>query len=149
MAGLVLSLKPNEKFLVNGALLENGPKRGQICIVDDNVNVLRMSDAIHPDQATTPIKRIYYAAQLILSGDNDPIETKPDLNSGLVALAHVFDGTDYLKNVSKARIALDNDRFYSVMCALKPLLDLEETMLAQPSVSFIDADVEPQLAAVG
>jgi len=60
MSGLVLSLKAEEKFLVNGALLINGSKRSQIRIGGDDVNVLRLSDAMHPREITTPVRRVYY-----------------------------------------------------------------------------------------
>lgn len=133
MAGLVLSLKPNEKFLVNGALLENGPKRSQIRIETDGVNVLRLSDVIHPDDVNTPIKRIYYAAQLVLSGDETVENTEASIKSGLETLLLVFEGTNYVKNIAKAITAIDNGRYYSVLCALKPLLTIEKDMLAVPT----------------
>ena len=132
MAGLVLSLKPNEKFLVNGALLSNGPKRGQICVGNDDVHVLRMSDVIHPDEVNTPIRRVYYATQLILSGDVGSIEIDGEIREGLDALDIVFEGTPIKKNIEKAQSALKNGRYYSVLCALKPLLQVEEDLLAKP-----------------
>ena len=132
MAGLVLSLKPNEKFLVNGALLSNGPKRGQICVGDDDVHVLRMSDVIHPDEVNSPIRRVYYATQLILSGDVGAINIDSEIRSGLDALNMVFEGTPLQKKIEKAQAAVNNGRYYSVLCALKPLLKVEEELLAKP-----------------
>ena len=132
MAGLVLSLKPNEKFLVNGALLSNGPKRGQICVGDDDVHVLRMSDVIHPDEVNTPIRRVYYAIQIILSGDAGAIEIDGEIREGLDALMTVFEGTPLKKNIEKAQFAIKNGRYYSALCALKPLLKVEEDLLAKP-----------------
>lgn len=129
MSGLVLSLKPHEKFLVNGALLINGPKRGQICVGDDETYVLRLSDAIHPSEADTPIKRVYYAAQLILSGDVGAVNIGPEIRKGLEALKAVFEGTPVLKAVEKALNAAGRGRYYSVLCALKPLIKLEAEML--------------------
>ena len=152
MAGLVLSLKPNEKFLVNGALLENGPKRSQIRIETDGVNVLRLSDVIHPEEANTPIKRIYYSAQLVLSGDDTPENTEPTLTSGLETLLSVFEGTDYVKNIAKALNAVKNGRYYSVLCALKPLLTIEKDLLARPTLAagpLTSRNAVSELAATG
>ncbi|MDB2438713.1 flagellar biosynthesis repressor FlbT [Hellea sp.] len=147
MAGLVLSLKPNEKFLVNGALLSNGPKRGQICVGDDDVNVLRMSDVIHPSEVNTPVRRVYYAAQIILSGDVGAIETDADIRKGLEALATVFADTPLIKNINKAQAAAANARYYSVLCALKPLLRIEEDLLAQPVPKFSSDEMLPAMAS--
>jgi len=82
MSGLVLSLKAEEKFLVNGALLINGSKRSQIRIGGDDVNVLRLSDAMHPREVTTPVRRVYYAAQIYLSGDANPEDITCDILDG-------------------------------------------------------------------
>jgi len=145
MAGLVLSLKPNEKFLVNGALLSNGPKRGQICVGDDNVNVLRMSDVIHPSDVNTPIRRVYYAAQIILSGDVGAIEIGAEIRDGLEALLNVFANTSLIKNIEKAKHAAANARYYSVLCALKPLLPVEEELLANPVPAYSHDELLPAM----
>ena len=71
MSGLVLKLSPRERVLINGAVIENGERRSRINIVSPNANILRLRDAIHPEEANTPVKRICYITQLILSGDVD------------------------------------------------------------------------------
>ncbi len=129
MAGLVLTLKPNEKFLVNGALLENGPKRGQIRVSDSDVNVLRLSDALHPSEVNTPMRRVYYAAQLILTGDVDEAVIAPEIVKGLEALRHVFEGLPEFDLIDKASTAAQDGKYYSILCALKPIFPIEEAML--------------------
>ena len=63
MSGLVLKIAPGERFIVNGALLENGDKPARIRIADGNVRVLRCRDALRPEEVDTPVKRIYFAIQ--------------------------------------------------------------------------------------
>lgn len=138
MTGLVISLKPNEKFLVNGAMLTNGPKRGQICIANDDVHVLRMSDVIHPSDVNTPVKRAYYAAQLVLSCDATIEDMDPEIRERLEALAEVFEDTPLARMVKKALSAAEAGRLYSVLCALKPLLSVEEQLLNQPVPAFAE-----------
>ncbi|NNC37708.1 MAG: flagellar biosynthesis repressor FlbT [Acidimicrobiales bacterium] len=149
MAGLVLSLKPNEKFLVNGALLENGPKRGQIRVEADGVNVLRLSDVIHPDDVNTPIKRVYYNAQLVLSGDMTIDEVEAQVKDGLVDLLKVFAGTEMIKNILKAANAVEHGRYYSVLCALKPLLHIEQELLTLSQHTDQKDQAQHSLAAAG
>jgi len=146
MAGLVLSLKPNEKFLVNGALLSNGPKRGQICVGGEDVHVLRVSDVIHPEEVNTPIRRVYYATQVILSGDVSAAENQSEIREGLEALTEVFEATPLVKNIEKAKSAADNGRYYSVLCALKPLLEVEKELLSLPPAIIEHAERQPALA---
>ena len=72
MSGLVLKLGPKERVLINGAVIENGDKRSRLSIMTPNANILRLRDAIHPDEVNTPVRRVCYIAQLVLSGDADP-----------------------------------------------------------------------------
>lgn len=136
MSGLVLSLKADEKFLVNGALLINGSKRSQIRIGGDDVNVLRLSDALHPSEITTPVRRVYYAAQIFLSGDAKPSDIAADIQKGLSALELVFKDTPLLAQIQKSKTAAAAGRYYSLICALRPLLRLEAELLDVPVPSI-------------
>ena len=50
---LKLSLKPGEKFVLNGAVLANGDKRASL-VLQNKACVLREKDIMQPDEATTP-----------------------------------------------------------------------------------------------
>ena len=76
MSGLVLKLSPKERVLINGAVIENGDRRSKLSIVSPNANILRLKDAIHPEEAVTPVRRVCYAAQLVLTGDAAAEETR-------------------------------------------------------------------------
>ena len=132
MSGLVISLKPHENFLVNGALLSNGAKRTQLRVHDRAVHILRMSDALHPDEAVTPIKRVYYKVQLILSGDNIFEDMRQTIIDDLDALMAVFEKTPMAAYLERAKTAIINERFYTVLYALKSLFDIEAELLGTP-----------------
>jgi flagellar protein FlbT len=142
MPGLVLSLKADEKFLVNGALLQNGPKRGQIHLPDNSVYVLRLSDCLHPDDIHTPVQRAYYQVQLILSGDTSHSTGTLDLFVSLSGLDKVFKGTRIETQISKAVTAASLGRYYSVLVTLKRILSLEQTMLAHVNLGVQDTLLE-------
>ncbi len=130
MAGLVLSLKANEKFLVNGALVQNGDKRGQIHLPDSSVNVLRISDCLHPNEINTPVRHAYYQAQLILSGDAPVENSGEELISSLTTLEKIFEKTAVSEKLTKAITAAQLGRFYSVLCSLKHVFVAEAQLLA-------------------
>ncbi len=130
MSGLVLSLKADEKFLVNGALVQNGSKRGQIRLPDNSVNVLRLSDCLHPDEVNTPVRRAYYLAQLILSGDTSQAKGGIDLLACLSDIGKVFTNTSLEEQITKAVRDARRGRFYSVLVTLKRVLPIEQKMLA-------------------
>ncbi len=129
MAGLMLSLKADEKFLVNGAMVQNGPKRAQIRLPDNSVNVLRLSDCLHPDEINSPVRHAYYLAQLILSGDIGRDSGKLKLTAALYDLDKVFAGTSVETLITKILLDTTQERYYSVLVGLKRVLPLEEQML--------------------
>lgn len=55
---LKLSLKPGEKFVLNGAVLTNGDKRISL-VIQNKACVLREKDIMQPEEATTPARHIY------------------------------------------------------------------------------------------
>ncbi|MFY9212025.1 MAG: flagellar biosynthesis repressor FlbT [Aestuariivita sp.] len=130
MAGLVLKLGPKERVLINGAVIENGDRRSRLSIVTPDANVLRLRDAIHPDEATTPVKRVCYAAQLVLTGDAGPKESRMALLRRIEELSQVFKDPDSRASIAQATHALVNDQHYLCLKALRSLLPREERLLA-------------------
>ena len=61
---LKLSLRPGEKFVVNGAVVQNGDRRAAL-VLQNKASVLREKDIMQPDEADTPTKRIYFPIMLM------------------------------------------------------------------------------------
>lgn len=68
---LKLSLKPGETFIVNGAVVRNGERRG-VLLLENRARVLREKDIMQPDEATTPTRRAYFTImQMYLTGETE------------------------------------------------------------------------------
>lgn len=130
MAGLVLKLAPKERVLINGVVLENGDRKSTMKIMTPNAAILRLRDALHPDEAKTPVTRAYYTAQLCVAGDVDVETTDRELAPMLDVLAHAFSPLTEGAAVVEAQHQLEKGRHYSVMRALKPLIEVEARLLA-------------------
>ncbi len=130
MSGLVLKLGPKERVLINGAVIENGDRRSRLSIVTPNANILRLRDAIHPHEVNTPVRRVCYVAQLVLSGDAEPAEAKHQLLRGIEQLSQVFTDFDSREQLTEATQSVMNDQHYQALKALRCLLPREERLLA-------------------
>ncbi|WP_417269106.1 MULTISPECIES: flagellar biosynthesis repressor FlbT [Alphaproteobacteria] len=130
MSGLVLKLGPKERVLINGAVIENGDRRSRLSIVTPNANILRLRDAIHPEEVNTPVRRICYIAQLVLSGDADAVEAKHQLFRGIEQLSQVLTDVDSRKLLDLATEAVQTDQFYQALKSLRSLLPREERLLS-------------------
>ncbi len=130
MSGLVLKLGPHERVLINGAVIENGDKRSRLSVMTPNANILRLRDAIHPEAVNSPVRRVCYIAQLVLSGDADPKDAKMQLLRGIEQLSQVLTDHDSRTLLSQATAAVLEDQHYQVMRALRGLLPREERLMA-------------------
>lgn len=130
MSGLVLKLNPKERVLINGAVIENGDRRSRLSIVSPQANILRLRDAIHPEDAKSPVRRVCYAAQLVLSGDADAGETRLQLLRRIEELSQVLTDVDSRRQLQTATEALLDNRYYHCLKALRTLIPREDRLLA-------------------
>jgi len=130
MSGLILKLAPHERVLINGAVIENGDRRSRFCIVTPNANILRLRDAIHPEQARTPVSRVCYIAQLVLSGDTDAADAEPQLMRGIEQLSQVLTDQDSRSLLTRASKAVVDQEYYPAMRHLRALLPREARLMA-------------------
>ncbi|MDD7971730.1 flagellar biosynthesis repressor FlbT [Roseinatronobacter alkalisoli] len=130
MSNLVIRLAPHERVLLNGAVIENGDRRTSLSVRTPNAHVLRLRDAIHPQQANTPVKRTCYLAQLVLSGDALPQDTRQPLLRSIEQLSQVFTDHDSRKLLDDATAAITDAEYYAALKALRALLPREARLIA-------------------
>lgn len=130
MAGLVLKLGPRERVLINGAVVENGDRRSRLAVMTPNANILRLRDAIHPEDAKTPVRRVCYIAQLVLSGDAEPGDAKHQLLRGIEQLSHALTDHDSRNCMADATEAVLKDDYYKALKSLRNLLAREDRLLS-------------------
>lgn len=127
MSGLSLNLAPKERFLINGAVIEAGPRRSRITVVTPNTRVLRMKDAIHPDCAQTPLGRICYTLQLVLTGDSK-LDTTAVI-SAIDNISSILVDVRSQQDFENAKTALKDDKPYTALKLVKQLLPIEKHLL--------------------
>jgi flagellar protein FlbT len=132
--GLVLRLRPHEKFLVNGVVIENGARRARLRVKTQDANILRIREALHPDNANTPARRLYYIAQLGVVGETDSEETKSALIAGLEDLQQAFGEHVCREDIEAALQHARAGEFYRAMRALNRILPHEAALLSTPAL---------------
>lgn len=129
MTGLVLKLGPRERIMINGVVMENGDRRTRLNVITPDANVLRLRDAIRPDDANTPVKRVCYVAQMILAGEADPDLGRKQLLQGIEQLSQVFTDRESRMHLDSAtEKALVGD-CYPALKSLRNLIAREERLL--------------------
>jgi flagellar protein FlbT len=141
MSGLVLALAPHETFIVNGALIENGDKPARIRIRTGGARVLRSSDAMHPRDVDTPVKRIYFAIQLLVTGDLQD-DVLAAIKAECEKLAPVFSPIN-TELIPILLSMLRRGNHYSALCHLRSMMAIEAELLrlapANPACEAVDS----------
>lgn len=130
MSGLVLKLGPKERVLINGAVIENGDRRSRLSIMTPNANILRLRDAIHPEEVNTPVRRVCYIAQLVLSGDANPKEAGLQILRGIEQLSQALSDPDSRRLLTAATDAILSEQYYQALKSLRSLLPREDRLMA-------------------
>lgn len=130
MSGLILKLGPKERVLINAAVIENGERRSRLSIVTPGAKVLRLRDAIHPEEANTPVRRACYNTQLVLSGDLEAEDAKLQLLRRIEELSQVFTDPDSRSSLGRATEAVLQRNHYQALKSLRALLPREDRLLA-------------------
>ena len=124
---LKLSLKPGEKFVLNGAVITNGDKRSSM-VIQNKASILREKDILQEDEANTPAKRIYFAIMMMYLDIDEELNyyqefalrttefmsavENPDALAVCVAISKDVMSADYYNALTKCRalIEYENER---------------------------------------
>ena len=125
---LKLSLKPGEKFVLNGAVLTNGDKRTSL-VIQNKACVLREKDIMQPQDATTPARRIYVPIMMMYL---DPDESDQYYNEFALRMTE-FMGAVQTRFVLAACIEISRDvtngAYYKALMTCRKLFDFEQERL--------------------
>src|SRR5215470_18573091 len=123
---LNLTLKPQEKLIVNGAVVSNNSPRSITLTFHNKAQLLQQKDVLLPEQADTPLLRTYFALQCMYLDPDGAEEhrrlfmefatelfaatSNADIRGAITAsLTHVAAG-DFYKALSALRAALPAER---------------------------------------
>ncbi|MBV9540692.1 MAG: flagellar biosynthesis repressor FlbT [Alphaproteobacteria bacterium] len=125
---LKLSLKPGEKFVLNGAVLTNGDKRISL-VIQNKACVLREKDIMQPQDANTPARRIYLPIMMMYL---DADESEHYYNDFALRMTE-FMGAIQNRQVLTTCIDISRDvtagAYYKALMSCRKLFDFEQERL--------------------
>ncbi|BCW88131.1 flagellum biosynthesis repressor protein FlbT [Alphaproteobacteria bacterium SO-S41] len=129
---LKLSLKPHEKFVVNGAVMTNGDRKAEV-IIQNRASILREKDILQPADAQTPLRRVYFPIQMMYlesSSGGENIDAYYDTFADRMA---DFMGVISNPDVMAACVAISRDvlggHYYRALMTCRRLFDYEQERL--------------------
>ncbi len=123
---LTINLKPHERLIVNGVVIENSGPAAKI-LVHNNAALLREKDIVTEEQANTPARRIYFAiqCQYLFPGKSDVF--LPIIDKFLTDFEEAAPSTAAL--VAEIRSLAAESQFYRALKSAKQLITREQEIL--------------------
>jgi flagellar protein FlbT len=125
---LKLSLKPGEKFVLNGAVVQNGDRRS-VLVLQNKASVLREKDIMQADDASTPSRRIYFPVMMMYLDEGQADRYYDEFVRRLTEFMGVIGNPQVLAdcvNISRHCMARE---YYKALMLCRKLIDYEDERL--------------------
>ena len=125
---LKLSLRPGEKFVLNGAVVQNGDRRA-VLVLQNKASVLREKDIMQPDEVQTPARRIYFPVMMMYLDEGSAERHYDEFVRRLTEFMGVISNPTVLAdcvNISKHCMARE---YYKALMLCRKLIDYEDERL--------------------
>lgn len=125
---LKLTLKPGERLVINGAVLENGDRRSTLTI-QNQASVLRERDIMQPDEAQTPMRRIYFAIMMLYLDEENADQFRQEFAVRLSEFMEAINNAEALRTCVDIIQLVEARQYYKALLAAKSLYEFEEVRL--------------------
>ena len=125
---LKLSLKPGEKFVLNGTVVQNGDRRG-VLILQNKASVLREKDIMQPEDVNTPASRIYFPVMMMYLDESSVSKVYDEFVLRLSEFMGATRNPDVLVDCVAASKHVLAKEYYKALMAVRKLLEYEEQRL--------------------
>jgi flagellar biosynthesis repressor protein FlbT len=124
---LKITLRPDEKIVVAGALIKNGDRTANL-LIENNVPVLREKEILKKENANSPASKIYFVVQLMyMNQENLADHHKLYWNQ---VNAFIKAAPSSLGLVDKINRQILAAKYYKALKYARELIKYEESLLA-------------------
>ena len=125
---LKLSLKPGEKFVLNGAVVQNGDRRG-VLVLQNKASVLREKDIMQQEQANTPARRIYFPVMMMYLDESGAERYYDEFVRRMSEFMGVIGNPNILADcVDVSRFCMERE-YYKALMLCRKLIEYEDERL--------------------
>jgi flagellar protein FlbT len=138
---LKLSLKPGERFVLNGAVVQNGDRRG-VLILQNKASVLREKDIMQSEEVNSPARRVYFPVMMMYLDEVGAEKYHDEFVRRLSEFMNVITNTDVLNDcVAISRYTLSREYYKALMLSRK-LIEYEDERLGNGGHGLPASDSE-------
>ena len=124
---LKISLKPNEKLYINGAVLRVD-RKVSIELLND-VQFLLENHVLQADEASTPLRQLYFIVQIMLMNPEGALEARAMFRRSLPLLLASFADEQIRAALKQVDRLVGEDHVYDALKAIRALYTLEKEII--------------------
>ncbi len=132
---LKLSLKPGEKFVLNGAVVQNGDRRA-VLLLQNKASVLRERDIMQAEDVNSPARHVYFPVMMMYLDEAGAPRYHDEfvlrLSEFMGAIANPAIVADCV-NISKYLVQRE---YYKALMLCRKLIEYEDERLGHGSSSL-------------
>jgi flagellar protein FlbT len=124
---LKISLKPQEKIFIGGAVVQNGDHAAELSILND-VPLLREKDVMTQDEVDTVCKRIYFCVQLMYMDPAHMASCQQDYRVLMEEVLQAAPSTS--RYLAEINTDLACGRYYQALKTARKLVEYEQELIS-------------------
>jgi flagellar biosynthesis repressor protein FlbT len=125
---LKLSLKPGEKFVLNGAVVQNGDRRA-VLVLQNKASVLREKDIMQQEDVQTPARRIYFPVMMMYLDEGNAEKSYGEFVTRLTEFMGVISNPNILADcVDISKHCMERE-YYKALMGCRKLIEYEDERL--------------------
>lgn len=140
-----VSLKAQERIFVNGAVIRVD-RRVSLEFLND-VQFLLEHHVMQPEQAVTPLRQLYFVAQVIVMAPDNAETAMLLFRENLEKLIDTFSDPAILSELKYVDRMVSEGRVYEALKSIRKLYPLEEVLRKPTSTPKREPDAMPALRA--
>jgi len=139
---LKIQLKPKERVIINGAVIEGHPENRTEIVVMNNASVMRQKHILQESEADTPVKRLYFALQMLYIDEEHRANYEGDFKKYHKDLQDTLTLPVIVTSLDLIKAAVDEGKYYDAMKVARDLIKVEAELFKFANPMWDEDDAE-------
>jgi len=127
---LKLSLKPGERFVLNGAVVQNGDRRCSL-VLQNKASVLREKDIMQSEEVTSPARHVYFPVMMMYLDEPQADKYYDEFLRRMTEFMTVIANPTVLVECVAVSKSLMSREYYKALMGCRKLIDYEDERLGR------------------
>ena len=127
---LKLSLKPGERFVLNGAVVQNGDRRCSL-VLQNKASVLREKDIMQAEEVTSPARHVYFPVMMMYLDEPQADKYYDEFLRRMTEFMTVIANPTVLVECVAVSKSIMSREYYKALMGCRKLIDYEDERLGR------------------